>query len=70
MQENHETQDFPQKMLNFFTFNQKLHFCKREHLFIEELIASNPVRPFRLKSLDAHDEATSRAISGPRSHDA
>ena len=42
-------------MLNF-TFNQELHFCKREHKFIEEIVDLNSGRLFCLKRFDGSDE--------------
>ena len=57
-------------MHNFFTFNQKLHFCKRELLFVEEFIAKYWAVRFAEEHLNGHDATTSRAIIGPRSHDA
>ena len=47
MQKNHkELKIFHQKMINFFTFNQKLQFQKKKHQFIQEFIVKYPSHPF------------------------
>ena len=65
-QENHEElKIFLQKCLISSRFNQKLHFKKREHRFIEKSSQKIWAIRFAEEQLDAHDAATSHAISGP-----
>ena len=57
-------------MLNFFTFNQNFLSIRENMILYKNSLRKICAVSFANEGLNGHYDATSRALSGPRSHDA